>query len=229
MEIIPAIDVLDGKVVRLVEGDFERVTVYGDDPVAFAGRWVAEGARRLHLVDLAGARDGTQDLDLIRSVAAAGAAVQVGGGIRDLDRARDALQAGAGRVVVGTMAVHRPQDLADLVEAVGGERVVAAVDVRRGRAVGSGWVDDGRDLDEVLTDAAASGVAGVLVTGIGRDGTMTGPDLDLLRRARGFLPGRELIASGGIASVEDVDAAEEAGADAAVVGRALLEGAIRLR
>lgn len=228
MEIIPAIDVLGSRVVRLLEGDYERATIYGHDPASLAEGWVAEGASRLHLVDLAGARSGVQDVSLIRAIAATGAEVQVGGGIRDTATARAALRAGAARVVVGTMVVHHPDRLERLVAAVGGKRVVAAVDVRAGRALGMGWSDEGREADAVLVDAVASGVGSVLVTGIARDGTMAGPDLDLLARARAAVPGCELIASGGIGSLDDLRAAADAGADAAVVGRALLEGRFTL-
>jgi phosphoribosylformimino-5-aminoimidazole carboxamide ribotide isomerase len=228
VEVIPAVDVLGGRVVRLVEGDYERATIFGHDPAGVVGRWIADGATRIHLVDLAGARSGVRDIGLIKAIAATGASLQVGGGIRDLAAARAALRAGAARVVVGTMAVHDPAQLGRLVTALGEMRVVAAVDVRRGMARGSGWSDEGRDADAVLADAVAVGVGSILVTGIARDGTLAGPDLELLRRARAAVPGCELIASGGIGDLDDLRQTAAAGADAVVVGRALLEGRFTL-
>lgn len=223
---IPAIDVLDGRVVRLLRGDYQRVTVYSDDPVAVASRYVAAGARRIHLVDLAGARDGIVSVSLIRRLADVVPDLQVGGGIRTVTPALAALDAGAARVVVGSLAVHDPDELGRLVVTVGGERVVVAVDVRDGRARGSGWQDDGVPARVVVERAVAAGAASVLVTGIDRDGTMEGPDLDLLREVRSWAPTVEIIASGGVSSLRDLDAAAESGADAAVVGKALLDGVI---
>ena len=145
MEVIPAVDVLDGKVVRLVEGDFSRVTRYADDPAAQARRWIDGGAQRVHLVDLSGARSGVVSAGLIERVAATGVDFQVGGGIRSVAAAVEALDAGAGRVVVGTVAVEDAGLLAGMIEAVGARRVVVALDVRAGRSVGSGWAGSGRE------------------------------------------------------------------------------------
>ena len=221
---IPAVDVLDGMIVRLLQGDFERVTTYANDPLPTITRYVEAGARRIHLVDLDGARGGTTSLDLVRRVAAVVPDLQVGGGIRTATPAIAALDAGATRVVVGSLAVHDPDELGRLVATVGGGRVVVAVDIRDGMARGSGWLDGGIPARTAIQRALAVGVESLLVTGIERDGTLNGPDLDLLVEVRSLAPNVEIIASGGVAALDDLSAAAAHGANAAVVGKALLEG-----
>jgi len=224
VQLIPAVDVLGGNVVRLVEGDYQRATVYAPDPVAQAVRWMEGGAMLVHVVDLDAVRDGTTDTDLWARLAAARVRFQVGGGIRDRDSAVAAIAAGAARVVMGTAAVWHPELLSEVVLAVGAERVVAAVDVRVGRAIGAGWRDQGRELGAVVADMVAAGVPRLLVTGIGRDGTMTGPDLELVRRVQAAAPGIAVLGSGGVGSLSDLQALARLGVDGAIVGRALYEG-----
>jgi phosphoribosylformimino-5-aminoimidazole carboxamide ribotide isomerase len=228
MEIIPAVDVLDGTVVRLARGDYRAVTRYEPDPVATAVRWSDEGARRVHVVDLQGARTGDPDRELWGALAAAGVAFQVGGGLRTVEAVETAIAAGAERAVVGTAAVWSPEVLSAMVDAVGSERIVVALDVRAGRATGSGWEDDGRDLDGVIARFAGAGVIRALVTGISHDGMMTGPDLDLLAVVRSLAPDLRLIGSGGVGSLQDLTALAGAGVEAAIVGRALYEGRFSL-
>lgn len=222
--VIPAVDVLGGRVVRLLRGSYDEVTVYGDDPVGTARAWIDAGAPLVHVVDLEGARSGSPDRSLWERLAEAGVPFQVGGGIRTAETARAALAAGAARVVMGTAAVWSPELLA----AVGSpRRVVAAVDVRDGRATGAGWLDEGRDIAPVLDGLAAAGVGRLLVTGIGSDGTMEGPETALVRRV--VADGRfAVIASGGVGSVDDVAALARLGCEGVVVGRALYEGRIVL-
>ncbi|MEX2653728.1 MAG: 1-(5-phosphoribosyl)-5-[(5-phosphoribosylamino)methylideneamino] imidazole-4-carboxamide isomerase [Acidimicrobiia bacterium] len=223
LEIIPAVDVLDGAVVRLTHGDFERVTVYDPDPVARAERWIAEGAALVHVVDLDGARTGRPDRRLWESFASAGIRFQVGGGIRTAEVAEAALAAGAQRVVLGTAAVWDP----DVLGALDPERVVAAVDVRDGRATGAGWLDEGRVLVDVLDDLAARGVKRLLVTGIGRDGTMEGPEMALLTAV--LADSRfGVIASGGVGTLDDLRVVANAGCESVIVGRALYENRFTL-
>ncbi len=229
MNIIPAVDVLGGRVVRLVEGDYERVTVYGDDPAGWARGWNDQGADLVHVVDLAAARSGEADPSLWRSLAEAGVHFQVGGGIRDATTALEAVDAGAARVVMGTAAVWQPEVLAETVGRIGRDRVVAAVDVRGGKATGAGWLDEGRALGPVLDAVTAAGVGTALVTGIGTDGTMRGPDLALLESVRAAAPELRLIASGGVGSLADLRLLGETGVEAAIVGRALYEGRFTLR
>lgn len=217
MEIIPAVDVLDGKVVRLLRGDYARVTEYGSDPVEAALSWMDEGAERVHIVDLNGARSGEPDVDLWRRLAGAGVVYQAGGGIRTSDLARQVLEAGADRVVMGTAAVWNPASLSGL-----GSSVVAAVDVKGGRATGAGWLDEGRGLSEVLDGLAGAGVPRVMVTGIGRDGTLEGADLDLTGAV--VADGRfSVVASGGVGTLSDLDPLADLGCEAVVVGRALYD------
>jgi phosphoribosylformimino-5-aminoimidazole carboxamide ribotide isomerase len=224
MQLIPAVDVLGGQVVRLVEGDYNRVTVYADDPVAQAARWVADGAALVHVVDLEGARDGEFNEGLWRGLAEAGVPFQVGGGIRGRDAAEHAIASGAARVVMGTAAVWHPHIVAGVVEAVGPARVVAALDVRDGKATGTGWLDEGQDLTSVVERVVAAGVVRVLVTGIGTDGRMTGPDCDVIEEVQRLAPGLAVLGSGGVGSLEDLDLLAQTGVEGAIVGRALYEG-----
>ncbi len=220
MEIIPAVDVLAGSVVRLMHGDYGAVTRYGDDPVARVSAFLAEGASLVHVVDLEGARSGKPDDRLLTALAATGGRFQIGGGIRTAEAANRVLFMGAARVVMGSAAVWEPEVLAGVGEI---QRVVAAIDVRKGRATGGGWLDDGRALDGVLDGVAGVGVQRVLVTGIDTDGTMDGPDLVLLRRV--MADGRfAVIASGGVGSLDDLRRVAEMGCEGAIVGRALYEG-----
>lgn len=226
MQVIPAIDVLDGSVVRLHQGRYDEVTEYGDDAVTFARGYLEAGAQLVHIVDLAAARDGG-DHDrsrLCAGLAAAGVPFQIGGGIRDAETAGLVVEFGAERVVVGSAAVSDPDALAAIVNRVGAPRVVGAVDVRDGRARGSGWQDEGIPMEDLLDRIVGLGIEWALVTGIARDGTMAGPDTDLLAKVRGGWPDLKLIASGGVGSLADIEELDADGLDAVVVGRALLEG-----
>jgi len=223
MELIPAVDVLDGSVVRLMRGDYDEVTVYDADPVARARRWIDEGADLVHVVDLEGARSGRPDGALWEAMAAAGIRFQVGGGIRDLQTAQQVIDAGAERVVMGTAAVWHPDVLAEVVASLGADRVVAALDVHGGKATGSGWRDEGRWLATVVGDVASAGVIRVLATGIGRDGTMEGPDLAIIREIRAVAPDLAIQGSGGVGDLDDLRSFVAEALDGAIVGRALYE------
>ncbi len=223
MQVIPAVDVLAGRVVRLVEGDYDRVTVYADDPAEQARLWISEGATLVHVVDLDGARDGSFDAGLWHSLNAAGVAFQVGGGIRRTETAIAAVDAGAARVVMGTAAVWNPTLLGEVIAAIGGERIVVALDVRAGRATGAGWRDEGRELAAVVSDVVAQGAVRVLVTGIGRDGTMQGPDLDVIHEVQQAGPELAILGSGGVGSLDDMRILAATGVEGAIVGRALYE------
>lgn len=218
-QIIPAVDVLDGKVVRLMHGEYERVTVYAEDPVEQARTWTDGGAALVHVVDLMGAKTGEPDVSLWERLSAAGVPFQVGGGIRTAALASRALDAGAGRVVMGTAAVWNPEILGEVGDPA---RVVAAVDVRGGKATGAGWLDQGKDLVDVLDGLAEHGCVRMLVTGIGRDGTMRGPETDLLRTV--LEDGRfNIIASGGVGTIDDIATVTDLGCEGVIVGRALYE------
>jgi phosphoribosylformimino-5-aminoimidazole carboxamide ribotide isomerase len=225
-DVIPAIDVLEGRVVRLSQGRREAVTIEGGDPIELAQRFRAEGARRLHLVDLDGAFSGRPTLELVERVSAAGGLpLQVGGGYRTIDSIAAALAAGADRVMVGTAALS-PSFLAEAVTRFA-ERLVVAIDVRNGEVAVDGWTRESGTTAAVLArDCAAAGVARLLVTSTARDGSLAGPDVELLAEV---LPiGLPLIAAGGISSIEDLLAVREMGCEAAVAGSALLSGRFTL-
>ena len=225
MQVIPAIDVLDGKVVRLRQGSYRQVTEYGDDPVAVGREWMEQGAGLVHVIDLEGARSGRPDSALWETLAGGGINFQVGGGIRDAASARTALAAGAKRVVMGSAAIWDPEELA----AVGDpDRVVAALDIAAGNARGSGWMEAGRPWQEALAGVQVMGVSRVLVTAISRDGTMEGPDLGLLSAVQTEFPAMRLIASGGVGTLDDLRRLSAGGFEAVIVGRALYEGVFTL-
>lgn len=226
--LIPAVDLLGEEAVRLERGDYERVTLREAEPAALVRRFVGAGAGTVHVVDLDGARSGRLRPELIRALveAAAPAQVQASGGVRSVADAETLLAAGAARVVVGTAAFAEPDSVDRFADALG-EALVVAVDVRDGRVAARGWQDDaGLSVEEALARCRASGVARILCTAIERDGTLAGPDLALLRQA--VDGGLGVLAAGGVSSEDDVAAVEECGCEAAIVGRALLEGRIPL-
>ncbi len=233
-ELLPAIDLRGGKVVRLRQGDFAQATTYGDDPVTVARRFVDAGATWIHVVDLDGALAGEPvQLQLASEIVAetyGRARVEVGGGLRTPVAVAGALGTGAARVAVGTTALRDPGFAPALVARYGAHRIAVSIDVRDGMAVGEGWQDGaaGIPADDAIAALAAAGVRTFEVTAIARDGLMGGPDLDLLRRLVGAGHGR-IIASGGISSIADVIAVQAAGCAGAIVGRALYEGKLDLR
>lgn len=232
-QLLPAIDLRGGRVVRLSEGDFSRETVYGADPAEVARSFAAAGARWIHIVDLNGARDGKrrQTEVVARIVTAAGSAVscEVAGGLRDEAAVAAALDAGAARAVVGTAALQHPDLIGVLVTRFGAERVAIALDVRDGLAVGQGWVPGaaGVPAEQALTALADRGATTFIVTAIERDGLLRGPNLDLLGRMVALKRG-DVIASGGVTSLNDIDAVRRLGCSGAIVGRALYEGRLDL-
>jgi phosphoribosylformimino-5-aminoimidazole carboxamide ribotide isomerase len=224
----PAIDIRDGKAVRLVQGDYERETRYDDDPVVAARRWVDGGARWLHVVDLDGARAGEPvNLEHVRRiVAAVGVPVQVGGGLRDSKKVEEAISSGAERVVLGTAAVRDPE-MAAAIAAAHGDRVVASVDSRSGEVAAEGWTESsGLGTSEVIAALSERGISRFVYTPVDVDGLMEGPDLDSLHEVA-KATGAELIYSGGVGSLEHLRALAELGLDnlgGVIVGRALYEG-----
>jgi phosphoribosylformimino-5-aminoimidazole carboxamide ribotide isomerase len=223
----PAIDIRGGRTVRLMLGDYDRETVYDADPVDAARRWVDQGARFLHVVDLDGARKGSPtNLDSVRRIVdAVDMPVQVGGGLRDDSRVQEALAAGAERVVLGTAAHADPEWLGRLV-AEHGDRVVVSIDARGGNVAVSGWTEETTTSAEELLDAlGARGVQRFVYTPVDVDGTLAGPSIDDLRRAAGATDA-ELIYSGGIGSLDDlrsVAGLRLGNLSGVIVGRALYE------
>jgi phosphoribosylformimino-5-aminoimidazole carboxamide ribotide isomerase len=225
MIVIPAIDLLGGKVVRLRAGRREDVTIYHDDPVWFARRWVAAGAQELHIVDLDAAFGEVPQRTLLeRLVGEAGVPIQIGGGARDAAL----LDAGAARVVLGTAAIREPELVERLCRAHPG-RIVVAVDARDGRVSVSGWTETTQvSAEELGGRAAAWGAARILYTDIARDGMREGPNLAATLRLQAAVGGTPVIASGGIGALDDLRALAAAGIPYCVVGRALYDGVFTL-
>lgn len=231
----PAIDVREGRVVRLRQGDYARETRYPDAPRELATRYAAQGAQWLHLVDLDGAREGRYTLlPMLPPLATAGLRVQTGGGLRDADDVQRLLDAGAARVVVGSAAIRDPDLVASWIARFGAEALVVALDARRDddgrwRLPVAGWT---ATTDASLLDLArhfeAAGLRHLLSTDISRDGMLSGPGLDLYRDLREACPGLALQASGGIRDAADLAAVEATGCAGAVLGRSLLEGGLDL-
>jgi phosphoribosylformimino-5-aminoimidazole carboxamide ribotide isomerase len=215
--------------VRLLQGDYDRETVFGDDPVAMVRRFVAQGAKRLHIVDLDGAKAGRPvQAELIgRMVAAAGVPCQLGGGIRSLETAQAYAEAGVARLVVGSVAIEQPALLEELATALPG-RMVLGLDARDGRVAVRGWIETS-PLTAVAVAQRHEGLplAGIVYTDIATDGMLAGPNLaaleEMIRAVK--LP---VVASGGIATAEDLRQVARIGADGCIVGRALYDGGLSL-
>jgi phosphoribosylformimino-5-aminoimidazole carboxamide ribotide isomerase len=229
--ILPAIDVRDGRVVRLSQGDYGRETTYDPSPTAAITDYAARGTRWLHLVDLDAAREGRYTLlPLLREIALrTPLQIQTGGGIRSESEVEQVLEAGAARVVVGTLAVRQPALVRFWLERYGAERITVALDVRQDtsgawRVPVKGWTEDTNStLEELVASYAAAGLRHLLCTDISRDGMLSGFNLDLYRSLAAAFPSIATQASGGVRSIEDIKAARGAGAAAAILGRALLE------
>ena len=230
MEIIPAIDILGGRCVRLYQGDYEQETVFDDDPVAVAVRWAQEGATRIHVVDLDGAREGRPvNLDLVRAIVrTVDCSVQVGGGVRDLATLGLLLDAGLDRVVLGTAAVRDTTLLTEAV-AMARDRLIVSVDARDGLVRVAGWTE-GSELQAIslIERVGGLGVRRVVYTDITRDGTHQGPNIEMYRRLTGATS-LKVIAAGGVSSLDDLHRLAACGVEAAIVGRALYTGDISLR
>lgn len=232
-DILPAIDLHGGRVVRLQQGDFERETAFSDDPVAVARSFADAGARWLHVVDLDGARTGEPaHAAVIRDLVGAVGdrlAVEVAGGLRTEGSVAAILAAGAARAVVGTAALRDPGFAGRLVATHGPDRIAVALDIRDGLALGEGWREgaSGVRAEDGLAALADAGVTMLEATAIDRDGLLGGPDLELLERLVRLERGA-VIASGGIASLEDLRAVRALGCAGAIVGRALYEGRLDL-
>ena len=229
MLLLPAIDLRGGKAVRLQQGDYDRETVFSDDPVATARRWVEEGGTYLHLVDLDGAKAGKPaNTEVIRRIVAeAGVPCQLGGGIRDTSAIDAALELGIARVIVGTAAVKRPEWFREAVAAYPG-KVVLGLDARDGLVATEGWTEGSTtratDLAATLADLP---LAAIVYTDISRDGMMTGPNVAATAALAASSP-HLVVASGGVSKSEDVLELATAGVKACILGRSLYEGAIDL-
>ena len=227
MNLIPAIDLIDGECVRLVRGDYAQKTVYHHDPVARAEQFAAQGFRHLHLVDLDGARTGElQNLPVLERIAArTDLSISFGGGVQSAEAVAAAFNAGAGKVVLGSIAVREPALFDEWLAEYGAEKIILAADVRDGHIAVAGWQQTSAEPAlPFIAGQHACGVTQVLCTAIERDGTLEGPALKLYAELRKALPEVQLIASGGVASLSQLRALRELGCAGAVIGKALYEG-----
>jgi len=231
----PAIDLLEGRAVRLHQGERRSARTYAEDPAAQARAFSEQGAQVLHVVDLDAAFGGPRQLALIRRIveAAAPAQVQAGGGIRDLRAAEETLEAGAARVILGTAAVENPEFAATAVDRFGAERVACGIDVKEGRAASRGWTETrGPAAAGLASELAGQGVRWLVVTAVARDGTLEGFDLALLREVARSVPESRIIASGGAGELEHLRVLAKAGLRGlagAVAGTALYERRFTVR
>ncbi len=235
MEIIPAIDLREGRVVRLAQGDYARETRYEAAPLELARHYAAAGARWLHVVDLDGARSGLlENLRVIEALAATSLQVQCGGGVRGEDDLRRLFDAGVARVVVGSLSVREPALVMHWLARYGNERLCVALDARHDEREGwllpvKGWTEASTiRLDELAPRYADAGARHLLCTDIDRDGMLAGPNVALYSQLREWAPGLAVQASGGVRDVGDLRALRDAGAAGAILGRSLLEGRLAI-
>lgn len=222
---------MDGRCVRLIQGEFESPTAYGDDPVDLATSFEQQGVSRLHVVDLDGARTGIPvHYEVLRSIKErTGLVVDFGGGIRSRSSVESALGAGADMISVGSMAVRQPAVLGDWISSFGSERFIFAADVKDDNVTVSGWtVTTSIPIEQAIDRVVEVGIATVLATDVSVDGTMRGPATEMYIRLRDRFPDLYLIASGGVGSEGDIHALEPTGVDAVIVGKAIYEGRIRI-
>lgn len=237
MTIYPAIDLRNGRFVRLAQGHFDSATIYGDDPPAVARNFAAQGATWMHVVDLDGALDASKrQSDLVSSIIReSGLRVQTGGGIRVKSDVFKLLAAGAERVVIGSLCVREPETVRGWIEEFGAEHVVPALDVRVGkdgvaRVSIAGWQEDSTSaLEDAILGVLPDGKGHLLCTDIARDGMLTGPNAGLYAQLRKKFPSLEVQASGGVSSLDDLRKLKTLGAAGAIVGRALYERKFTLK
>ena len=234
MKVIPAIDLQGGKCVRLFQGDFARTTEYSDDPAAIARQFSELGTTDLHIVDLDGARSGTQDnRSIIATIATdSNLAIQVGGGIRDRQTVEDWLAAGVSRCVVGSLTITEPDAVKSWLVTFGADKIVLALDVKISEdgvpmITTHGWTRTAdTSVYESIRDFQRVGLRHVLCTDVSRDGAMTGPNFELYSGIAARFPDLQLQASGGVRHIKDLEKLRELGIPAAITGRALLDGTI---
>lgn len=230
IQVIPAIDIIGGRCVRLSQGDYSRKTSYDDSPLAMATRFLDSGIRTVHIVDLDGAIEGYPvNLNQLKSISALkGLDIEWGGGMKNREDVESVLEAGASRAICGTMAVRNPEVFSGLLEEFGPDRIVLGADVRGREVAVNGWTENtGVDLFDLI-ESFLPNLWNVIVTEISRDGMLCGPDVELYDDILYEFPEISLSASGGISSAGDIAALEKAGVPKVIVGKALYEGRISL-
>ena len=231
MYLFPAIDLYEGKAVRLYKGDYDQRTVYHDDPATVAKDFAAAGAKHIHIVDLEGAKSGTTpNLDtVIRIKAASGLFCEIGGGVRNMNVVKTYMDAGLDRVILGTAAVENPEFVREAVSRFG-EKIAVGVDLKDGYVAVKGWTEKSTlDAITFCTQMRDMGVRTLIVTDISKDGAMQGTNHDLYRALQRQFPDLQIVASGGVSSMEDVTRLAQTGLYGAIIGKAYYIGAIDLK
>lgn len=231
MEVIPAIDIRAGRCVRLLQGDYSKETIFADNPMEMAIKWEGEGAEYLHIIDLDGAKEGSAvNMDVISKICADSAArIQVGGGIRDYETAARYMDVGVSRVIMGTSAVDRTDELERILKSIGAESLVVSVDAREGIVALDGWTRESRmTVETVVKNIEALGVKRCMYTDILKDGTLSEPNYAGVENVVSST-NMKIMAAGGIAALSQLKRMSIVGVEATIVGRALYTGDIRLR
>lgn len=232
IEIIPAIDVIDGKCVRLTKGDYDRKTIYAEDPLEVARMMEYAGCKRLHLVDLDGAKSNhiVNYRVLERIANGTNLIIDFGGGLKSDDDLRIAFESGAAMITGGSIAVKDPATFQGWIDQYGSEKIILGADTRNGKISTLGWIDDS-DLDIIpfVKDYMAKGINKVISTDINVDGMLTGPSIGLYKEMLAEMPNLYLIASGGVSAMHDIEALANAGVPAVIVGKAIYENRITIK
>ena len=230
MEVIPAIDILDGKCVRLFQGDYDKETVFSDYPIDIAKRWESYGAQRLHLIDLDGAKNGKpiNQSTIVEISQSVDIPIQVGGGIRDFRTVEKYIQDGIDRVIVGTAAVRDPDLISKTIEIFGEESVMVSIDAKDGVVAVDGWIKSSKiSVFDLMDDIVDTGLKRFMYTDISRDGTLSEPNYGSIEDMLEYSP-MKMLAAGGISSIDDLNKLKIIGVEGAIVGRAIYTGDIVL-
>lgn len=231
IEIIPAIDIINGECVRLSQGDYSRKTTYGVSPVEMARRYAAAGVKRLHLVDLDGAKAGKpENLSVLKAIADEKIMkIEWGGGIKSRESLEAVLNAGGDYAIIGSLAVKKPELMEEWLKEYGGEKIILGADVRNGRVSVNGWLEDSdMSIDDLIDRFLPFGLKEVICTDISKDGMLGGPSTELYLRLVRKYPGISFTVSGGISSMKDIENLDKAGLPRVIVGKAIYEGRISL-
>lgn len=232
IEIIPAIDIIGGQCVRLTQGDYNQRTTYGADPVEIARSYEAIGIRRLHVVDLDGAKAAApKNLDTLRKITTAtGLDVQYGGGIKSGEALEAVLNAGANRAICGSVAITAPEQFEEWLAAYGAEHIILGADTKAGKVAINGWLESSEtDVQTIIRRFEAGGLRQVICTDISRDGMLTGPNFDLYATLQTEFPEVDITVSGGVSSMDDLVKLNDMGLRSVIVGKAIYEGRITLK
>lgn len=232
MELIPAIDLIEGRCVRLTQGDYAQSRIYDENPVEIARRYADCGIKRLHIVDLDGAKAKAPcNLSVLERVATiTNLDIEWGGGIKDSSALRSAIDAGASRVICGSVAVDKPSLFAEWLQEYGSQRVILGADVRNGKVATHGWLKDGGiGIEELVESFLSYGLSQIICTDISRDGMLQGPNFPLYVALQQRFPTTDITLSGGVSSMSDISRANNEGIKAVIIGKAIYEGRITLK